>query len=71
MQQVIFKFWQSAQKTGFGLGFVTGGLFMGVVALALQLENTLGHAPHGTDTAGGQQALATAHADGFTHRNLV
>ena len=35
MQQVIFKFWQSAQKTGFGLGFVTGGLFMGLVALAL------------------------------------
>ena len=35
MQQVIFRFWQSTPKTGFGLGFVTGGLFMGLVALAL------------------------------------
>ena len=35
------------------------------------LENTLGHAPYGTNTASGQQALATAHMDGFTHRNLV
>lgn len=35
MQQVFFRFWQSAQKTGFGLGFVLGGLLMGLVALAL------------------------------------
>jgi hypothetical protein len=35
MQQVIFRFWQSTPKPGFGLGFVTGGLFMGLVAFAL------------------------------------
>lgn len=35
MQQVIFRFWQSAQKTGFGLGFFALGLSMGLVALAL------------------------------------
>ncbi len=35
MQQVIFRFWQSAPRTGFCLGFVAGGLFMGLVALAL------------------------------------
>ena len=35
MQHLILRLWQSAQKTGFGLGFVAGGLFMGLVALAL------------------------------------
>lgn len=35
MQKVMLMFWQSARKTGFGLGFVAGGLFMGLVALAL------------------------------------
>ena len=35
MQQVIFKRWQSAQKTGFGLGFLALGLSMALLALAL------------------------------------
>jgi len=35
MQHLIFKFWQSLQKTRFGLNFLAGGLFMGLVALAL------------------------------------
>jgi copper(I)-binding protein len=35
MQHLIFRLWQSARKTCFGLGFVAGGLFMGLVALAL------------------------------------
>ena len=35
MQQVIFKRWQSAPKTGFGLGFLALGLSMALLALAL------------------------------------
>nr|WP_315237408.1 copper chaperone PCu(A)C [uncultured Limnohabitans sp.] len=35
MQMMMFKIWQSARKSGFGLGFMWGGLFMGWVALTL------------------------------------
>ena len=43
MKARIHSVWQQTQKTGFGLGFIVGGLFMGAVAMWLGMGMAHAH----------------------------